>query len=253
MWMIYLGALPTAAKPQSRTGHAAKHFLLAHPTHPAYIVTMQITVQGEASESLAPTRATVTANVQAQDLDPATAKARMSASTAIIHASLSALAETENTPVESWSMGAPTTWTSRPWKEDGSQGSPVHYAQTTFIAVFTNFEAVSEWMEQQSNLDSVELPEVSWGLSDHEHDTVTSRVRALAVRNAKAKALEYARAAQFSSVEFIEIADVGLLNSATAESASYGMMRSAKMDSVTVRPQDITVSASVQARFTAKA
>jgi len=213
---------------------------------------MHITVQGEASERLAPTRATVTAIVQAQDADPAAARAAMKVGAQAVHDSLTQYDADPAHPLESWSQGAPTSWTERPWGPDGKQGDAVFYAQTRFTAVFSDFDAVSQWMDQNANVVGVEFPGVSWGLSALEEETVTSRVRSQAVHNAQAKALAYARAAEHSSVHYVEIADIGLLGSGSPEVGGGPMRAAAKMEYTAIRPDDITISAAVHARFEAQ-
>lgn len=214
---------------------------------------MQITVQAFAEEKHAPTRATITARVQSQGPQASVATQGATQTSITVADSIAPYTHEESARIEKWSQGALTTWSNRPWKDDGTQGDPVFYAAVTFAATFTDFTALAEWLAAAGELDDLEIQSVLWELSAEELEQYTHNVQVQAIHNAQHKALTYAQAAGYSGVTFVEVADTGLLeNTPRAERFDGGMMRAAafKESSVMdVRPEEVTVSAAVHAKF----
>lgn len=160
--------------------------------------------------------------------------------------------------VEKWSQGALTTWSNRPWKDDGTQGDPVFNSSVTFQITFVDFEALAQWLARAGSNDAIELQSVVWGLSTAEEKLALDVVRVQAVRNAHDKALAYARAAGLDTVKFEEVADSGMLSTNHGQGSGPGGMpvlaRSAmykESGSLEVRPEEVVISVSVDARFSA--
>lgn len=220
---------------------------------------MQITVSATAESQQAPTRAVVQARVLTEGASPTQAT---SAASKVSEQVADTVREAESAQaLEKWSQNALTTWSSRPWKDDGTQGEPVFYASVNFAVTFTDFTVLAQWLASNGLVTGVEIQSVTWGLSEQELEQATALVQAQAVSNAHTKATTLARAAGYDAVCFTEIADTGLLsNAGSAESGSgYGpggvMARSAMFkdsSALEVRPEDVTISASVHARFSAK-
>lgn len=232
---------------------------LFHPhktTLTTYIGNMQITVSATAESKLAPTRATVVARVQAQGESAARAIESAKQDCATITQSVES-AQAQNA-LDTWSQAALTTWSNRPWKDDGTQGDPVFYASVLYTITFVDFTALAEWLASVGEIDTVNIDQVTWRLSDAEVEEATEVVQAQAVTRAHEKAETYARAAGYDSVCFTELADIGLLNNGGA--TPFGdqgpiMARSAmfkESSGLEVRPEDVVISASVHARFSAK-
>lgn len=215
---------------------------------------MQITVQATAEEKHAPTRATITTRVQSHGAQASIATTAAAATSSTVAQSIAAHADRQDAAIEKWTQGALTTWSNRPWKDDGTQGDPVFYAAVTFTATFTDFTALAEWLAITGEIDDVEIQSVLWELSTEELETYTHNVQVQAVHNAHHKALTYAQAAGYSGVTFVEVADTGLLeNTPRAGMANDAvMMRSAafkESSGMDVRPEEVTVSAAVHAKF----
>lgn len=218
---------------------------------------MQITVSASAESKIAPTRATAHVRVQAQATQARTASTQANDVGVTVSSQIKSFQQDGS--VEKWANDPLTTWTSRPWKDDGTQGDPVFNSSLTFHATFVDFEALALWLVTLGEQDLIELQSVTWELSETESNTAAEHVSAEAVRNAHIKALTYARAAGFETVEFEELADVGLLSTSAASSmeASPRMARMALMSdspggAVEIRPEDVVISTSVHARFSAR-
>lgn len=218
---------------------------------------MQITVSATAESKLAPTRATAHVRVLALGPNASTATTLAKEVGATVSSQIKDFEQGKH--VEKWSNDPLTTWTSRPWKDDGTQGDPVFNSAMTFHATFVDFEALAQWLVTLGENDLIELQSVTWELSDEEEKAANDQVSGDAVRNAYEKALAYALAAGYSSVAFEELADVGLLSGpsnpyaeASPRMARMAVMSDASGGGVEIRPENVNVSTSVHARFSAR-
>lgn len=251
-WEVVTRALSTASRPRVETRcsiHPAK------TVHSPYIGNMQITVSATAESKMAPTRATVVARVQSQGESAARAIELTKQDCTTVTQSVESAQSKD--ALENWSQAALTTWSNRPWKDDGTQGDPVFYASVLYSITFVDFTELAEWLASVGEIDSVNIERVTWGLSDPEVEEATGTVQAEAVTRAREKAENYAHAAGYDSVSFTDLADTGLLNNGAP--SPYGdqpvMARAAMFKEsagLEVRPEDVVISASVHARFLAK-
>lgn len=166
--------------------------------------------------------------------------------------------------VREWSSQRVSVWANRPWNEQGTQLALVHFASVELTATFIGFSALSWWLTEAAERDGVQIDGVSWQLTAATQRATEAEVAARAVSVAVERATAYATALGLSSVTALEVADLGLLTDGRA-SRHPEMMRSPKammvmgaaMDAaggaaLEFQPEDIIVTAGVEARFTAR-
>jgi uncharacterized protein YggE len=152
-----------------------------------------------------------------------------------------------------WTSSRANVWTERPWAPEGTRLDPVHHASIEITATFTDPAELSGWVDEISVLEGTQVDAVTWELSEQTASVARDRVAAAAVLDAVGRAAAYASALGLSSVTPVALADVGLL-AGDAAHASPKMMRAMAADAgvVDLRPEDVVVTAAVEARFTAR-
>ncbi|MFS0867203.1 SIMPL domain-containing protein [Microbacterium sp. 179-B 1A2 NHS] len=215
-----------------------------------------ITVRGESEARVAAETAVATLVVAMDGHDRAAVVEQAAALVDPIRSELAARAEAR--AIEEWSAQQISVWSDRPWNERGTQLPLVHHASVALTATFTDFAALSEWLSTLAERSGVQVGGVEWQLTpatrlQTERDVATDAV-AVAVHRATA----YAEAIGKSTVEALEIADVGLLVGGDAGPQRESRMARAAMTMdagggtlADFRPEAIVVSAAVEARFRA--
>lgn len=214
-----------------------------------------ITVRGESEARIAPERATIRVSVRSDGPDR----------TAVVDHVLRLAEPVRSGLVERADAGTVADWTSkrlsvraeRPWSNDGKRLAPVYYASVDFTATFTEASELSVWVSDISPWEGVEVGGVDWHLTPATRAQTEREVAASAVGVAVARAEAYAAALGRSAVVPLEIADVGLISSGPqpqmaafkARGAAFASMDSAP--AMEYEPDEIVVSATVEARFTA--
>lgn len=221
-----------------------------------------ITVQGEHSAFHPAEKATVQISVSFDGSKRDTVFQQANASAEAVREQIKALHDEKAGPVTNWSSDRVQVWGSRPWSQDGKQLPFVYHASVSFTAKFNDFDALSKFIEMIAPQDGVGIGWISWDLTEEKRKEVTAEVRTKAVQDAAAKALSYAKAAGFKSVEAIAVADVGMLGNQSAGFESYGSpapvmaMSRMKADAgsgpeLSLKPEEIEIRAAVDARFQA--
>ncbi|WP_460784700.1 SIMPL domain-containing protein [Microbacterium tumbae] len=215
-----------------------------------------ITVRGESEARVAPERATVHVSVRSEGPERA----------AVVEQALS-LAEPVRTGLTARSdSGALVDWASkrlsvraeRPWNNEGKRLAPVYYAAVDFTATFAEASELSIWVSEISAWDGVEVGWVDWHLTPETRERTEREVAASAVGTAVTRAEAYAGALRLDTIVPLEIADTGLLSrdQASPEIMAKGRMAAfASADSgasMEYEPDDIVISAVVEARFLAR-
>lgn len=161
--------------------------------------------------------------------------------------------------VREWSSQRVSVWANRPWNAEGKQLALVHYASVEFSAVFTDFAALSWWVTDIAERDGVQVDGVEWQLTRATAKQAEADVATEAVRVAVDRATAYAQAIGLASVTPLEIADVGLLGDSGPSPAPMEQMMKASFaadagggSTVELQPEDIMVTAAVEARFSAR-
>jgi uncharacterized protein len=215
-----------------------------------------ITVRGEHEERIAPEEAVAHLTVRAEGPERGPVVEALSARSAPVGEDL-ARREADGSVVR-WSSQRVAVWSERPWS-DGRRLAPVHHASVEFAATFTDVPTLSWWLGEVAEHDGVEIGAIEWRLTPATATRVEAAVAARAVEAAVERASAYAAAIGLAEVVPVEIADAGLLAHAEPAASAPRLMRAAMstgMDAagpaVDLRPDDIVVSATVEARFTAR-
>jgi len=215
-----------------------------------------VTVRGENEVRIAPERATIhlTVRTEASRRGPAVEAVTQLAEP--VRSSLTARRD-DGTLVE-WSSSRLSVHAERPWS-DGKRLALVHRAAIDFTATFADAGELSAWVSEATLWDAVEIGPVDWQLTPETRARVEREVAASAVGVAVARAEAYASALGLARVVPIEVADLGLLSDASAPGAP--MLKTARAMAfdasgstgpvMEYEPEDLTVSAAVEARFTA--
>jgi uncharacterized protein YggE len=219
-----------------------------------------ITVQGRFSAFYPAERATVEVAVHHEAGRRQTAFDATTKAADVVRTAIEALHDPATGPVTWWASDNVQVWNEKPWNAEGKQLAPVFHARITFTAKFSDFAALARWIESVSSVDSVTVSCISWALTDARTTGVTAEVRSRAVKDAVAKASVYAQSIGLGSVTAVAIADPGMLGDQVHGNgpAEAGFLRAAKMSvggsepALSLKPEDIEVSAVVDARFIAR-
>jgi len=216
-----------------------------------------VTVRGEHEARVSPERATTTVSVRTEGPERAT-----------VVDSVKRLAEPVRTSItERSDAGTVVDWTSkrlsvraeRPWNAEGKRLAPVYYASIDLTATFTEASELSVWVSDVTAWDGVEVGWVDWHLTPETRTRVEGEVAAAAVGVAVARATAYANALGLAEVTPREIADVGLISSGQPSPAAPMMLKARgaafaadSAPAMEYEPEEIVVSATVEARFLAR-
>lgn len=218
-----------------------------------------ITVRGEHETRIAPERAVAHLTVRAEGPERGAVVERMAAFSEPVRDDL-ASRKTAGTVAE-WTSQRVSVWSERPWSPDGKRLARVHYGTVDFSATFTDFSVLSWWAGEVAEREGVQLGWIEWQLTPETRAATERDVAAGAVGVAVARANAYAGAIGLSTVTPLEIADVGLLsrNDPPQQPAPRMLMAKAEFaadagggPSVQLQPDDIVITAAVEARFTAR-
>ncbi len=220
-----------------------------------------ITVRGEHEARIAPEEAVARLTVRAEGPERGAVVERIVALAEPLRDDLTA--RKAQGGVRDWSSQRVSVWANRPWNDQGTQLALVHYASVEITATFDDFAALSWWLTNAAEREGVQIDGVTWQLTPATRTATEADVAARAVSVAVDRATAYAGAIGRSTVEPLEIADLGLLTrdgvGAAPEMfrASKAMLMGAAADgaggsSLELQPEDIVVTAGVEARFAAR-
>ncbi|WP_243225063.1 SIMPL domain-containing protein [Microbacterium sp. CIAB417] len=216
-----------------------------------------ITVRGESEARIAPERATIHASVRTDGPDRAAVVER---ALALAEPVRTGLAEREDAgTVLEWTSKRLAVRAERPWNSEGKRLAPVYYATVDFTATFGEASELSLWVSDVSAWDGVEIGWVNWHLTEQTRARIERNVATAAVGVAVTRAEAYAGALGLADIRPREIADVGLISPGQpgpaapafkAREAAFAAADSAP--AMEYEPEEIVVSATVEARFTAR-
>lgn len=220
-----------------------------------------ITVRGEHEARIAPERAVAHLTIRAEGAERGAVVERMAAFSEPVREDLASRASA-GTVVE-WTSQRVSVWSERPWSPDGRRLAPVHYATVDFSATFTDFAVLSFWAGEVVEREGVQLGWIEWQLTPETRAAMERDVASGAVGVAVARANAYAGAIGLSTVTPLEIADLGLLtrNDSPAAprqermlmaKASFAADGAGAAPTVQLQPEDIVITAAVEARFGAR-
>ncbi len=218
-----------------------------------------ITVNGLAEEFHQPQRATVTVRVGFEGAGKDLVRQRTSDLANHFAMDVKKLHNPQGGPVTWYTQSAISTWTEKPWNKDGKQLPPVFHAQITFQAKFADFDVLVGWADHWASIEGVSLAGVEWTLTEALKREVTDRVRTNAVRAARDKAQAYADSLDLGPVTAAQLADSGMLGDqrhgggpvAAVPGYSARAARAESGGPAAIVPQDVQISAAVDAQFTA--
>lgn len=215
-----------------------------------------VTVRGEHETRIAPERATIRVTVRSEGPDRGSVVDDVMRLGEPVRASITERADTD--VVVDWSSKRLSVRAERPWNSEGKRLAPVYYASIDFTATFTEASELSIWVSDISAWDGVEVGWVDWHLTPTTRDRVEREVAAAAVGVAVTRAEAYAGALGLSTVTPREIADVGLISSgqpspgAPMMKARAGAFAADSAPAMEYEPEELTVTATVEARFVAR-
>ncbi|KQW49311.1 hypothetical protein ASC77_11555 [Nocardioides sp. Root1257] len=216
-----------------------------------------ITVQGSYDSFHPAERATVTVTVGFEGPERAPVVAATTQGTAALVAGIAARHDPAQGPVTWHATDRIQVWSHRPFNNKGEQLPLVHHAQTTTRAKFRDFDDLAVWVERAAVHAGVRVDGLEWALTEQTKQDTVAAVRARAVEEARRKAQAYAEALGLGALHCVAIADPGMLGDQTQASGQGTAMfaRAAKADTggsgLAFTPEDIAVSATVDARFVA--
>ncbi|WP_144795388.1 SIMPL domain-containing protein [Microbacterium paludicola] len=213
-----------------------------------------ITVRGEHESRIAPERATVHVTVRAEGAERSSVVERAMRLAEPVRTGITERQEAGS--VVDWSSKRLSVRAERPWNEEGRKLAPVYYASIDFSATFIEVTELSIWISGIAAWDGVDVGWVNWHLTPQTRADLESEVASAAVGIAVRRAQSYASALGLETVTPVEIADTGLISREVSPGPQM-MARAvalAAADSnpmMEYEPEDIVVSATVEARFTA--
>ncbi len=149
-----------------------------------------------------------------------------------------------------WASDQLQAWGERPWSNDGVQLPVVHHAAVELRVRFVDFAALGVWLTEAAAAETVTVAGLDWELEDDTRDSITAQVQIAAVHDAVTRASRYAAALGHERVEAVEVTE-------PADPAQPGVMAMSYRDggrtggapAFELRPEEVSVRASVTARF----
>jgi uncharacterized protein YggE len=216
-----------------------------------------ITVQGTYDSFHPAERATVTVTVDFEGPERAAVVAGTTQGTSALVAGITARHDPAHGPVTWYATDRIQVWANRPFNDKGEQKPLVHHARTTTRAKFRDFDELARWVERAAAYPGVRIDGIEWALTEQTRQSAVATVRAAAVDEARRKAQTYADALGLAGLRCVAVADPGMLgdHSNGGGGGPVAYARAAKADSgaggLAFTPEDIAVSATVDARFVA--
>ncbi len=217
----------------------------------------EITVRGSFAAFRPPERGTVHATISYEGPAMPPVYARVARDLEAVKASIEPLHDGARGPVTWWSAQQLHTWSNRPWNKDGKLLPMVHHASVGVEVKFLDFTALSRWVADHiSGTEGFRVSRVEWALTVKNRDELRRQVRTEAVLDAATRAQQYADALGLGQIRPVAVADAGMLgNGLHPDGGGHGtaFMRAAAAPGggadVELVPQDIEVSAAIDARF----
>jgi len=216
-----------------------------------------ITVRGESRSLITPERAIAHVSASADGPERGGVVERIAALAEPVRTDLAARKAAGS--IVDWASQRVSVWSDRPWNNEGRQLNLVHHASVELTATFSDLMALSDWLNQIATTDGLQASTVDWELTPETRARVEREVATDAVAVAVERATAYAAAIGRETVTPLQIADLGLLDSGGRGGAAPRMIKASMMamdaagsaPAVDFRPDDIVVTAAVEARFSA--
>ncbi|PRY69515.1 hypothetical protein B0I08_102190 [Glaciihabitans tibetensis] len=216
-----------------------------------------ITVQGNFSALYPAERVKVSLSVHHEAPERGPAFSAAVASAQVVRESIERVQDASAEAIARWSSDSVQVWTERVWSNDGQPGAQVFHARVTATVTFGDFAALAPWIEEVAAVDGVAVDALEWALTPARLTGATTEVRSRAVQDAVTKATVYAQALGLATVRAIAVADPGMLGE-QGQGGANPVAKFSRVASVSqsepalsLTPEQIEVSAEVDARFTA--
>ncbi|MGC5617510.1 SIMPL domain-containing protein [Georgenia sp. Z1491] len=132
------------------------------------------------------------------------------------------------------------------------------HARADLQVKFRDFDRLSAWLREMSTVTGFVVDRVAWSLTEVRKAELVREARVGAVTNARDKAGAYAAALGLATVTPLEVADAGMLgddrraeNEDAVPFARAAALGSAGEPDLRLVPEDIEITAKVDARFVA--
>jgi uncharacterized protein len=220
-------------------------------------MSTEITVRGSFAAFEPPERGTVHATLSGEGPKMQPVYDQVARDVEAVKESITPLHNPDQGPVTWWAAQQLRTWSTRPWNKDGKRLPLVHHAAVAVEVKFLDFTALSRWVgEHVASTAGFRVSGVEWALTEKRKEELQREVRTAAVRDAVARAQQYADALGLGEIRPVAVADAGMLSPGPRPDAgpTVGYARLAAASSggapdVELLPEDIEVSATVDARF----
>jgi len=220
-------------------------------------MSIEITVRGSFAAFQPPERGTVHASIAFEGPAMQPVYDRVARDLEAVKASITPLHGPDDGAVTWWSAEQLRTWSNRPWNKDGKQLPLVHHASVGVEVKFRDFAVLSRWVGQHvADTDGFRVSHVEWALTEARREELLGQVRTRAVRDAVTRAQQYADALGLGEIRPVALADAGMLGASLQPEGGHGVgfLRAAGMSpaggtDVELVPEDIEISAAVDARF----
>ena len=215
-----------------------------------------IRVRGEYEREVPAERGTARVVVRAQGPEPGPVRARVEADCSTVLAGVRAWHDPDAGPVRRYVVDQVRTSVQHP-AHKGRPRPPVHHASVSLAVEFDDVARLGGWLSELGALENVGVRGIDWDLSGEHRREVERAARQEALRQALARAQDYADALDLGTVSARSIADVGLLDTRPAPVAARAFAAApagAAPESddglgALLAPDDITVRAAVEAEF----
>lgn len=220
-------------------------------------MAVDITVRGTFRAFRKPERAVVRLVVGLEGADAVHLYNEVTGQVATVTALVRELHDPEHGPVTWWASDQLRTWASRPWNQDGKQLPLVHHARVDLQVKFAEFGALGTWLGRVAEITGASVQQIEWELTEVHRDQLLHEVRAGAVKDAQGRAQAYADALGLGPVRLAALADAGMLAPGLhpVGGEEMAMVRAQAFadagETISFAPQDVSVTADVDARFTA--
>lgn len=217
--------------------------------------SLDITVVGHGEVTYPPEQCTLSLTVRT---DGRSAESASEPAGQLVH-ELTRLIEplynSEHGPIDRWTIDQVRRSRHRPFNQDGEQLPYVYQAEASVEVKFSQLDLVDAFVYAASALEGVSIDHFDWDLTEPSRKAHTHEVRERAVQDAVSKAEAYASSLGRVNVRAVAVADPGLLTGSAERGVTEPSHRMLAAKSgpaaFALKPENITISASVHARFTA--
>ncbi|MGZ9825467.1 SIMPL domain-containing protein [Tsukamurella ocularis] len=171
-------------------------------------------------------------------------------------------------PVTDWTASDLEVGAHQRWTNEGDRLDDEHYASMRITAEFSDFDALNRFTGAIAQVDGGAIDRTRWSITEASLAAAEADARAGAARDARDRAQVYADALGLGPVRAVSIAEPGLLRSSSPRSPLGGAPGAPDGDAgeilpaplgaepaprryIEQTPEDISVAASVEARFVA--